>query len=243
MARHMGHIPLSDFSRTFNGFHAGHFGGKLGEDMFDQYGCIVDNRHHTYTTVEQVLSQLYEGLAEVGGYNCLHVPPTNPAGSSPTKGVTLEALLDADVDNYIGRKIRVISTSGGPLRDMKERVWEANALAGTKPAIFVDKLGCAEVGTSAVVCGRYTGFHVYQSVVYTEVIDPESGRHVANNERGLIAYTGMKHGSRFVRYLVGDEGLYIADPCGCGRTTPRIQDVRRVTDLARLLTGCAAGGY
>ena len=36
----------------------------------------------------------------------------------------------------------------------------------------------------------------------------------------------------------GDEAPFIDEPCECDRTTPRIKDIKRVKDLARLESGC-----
>jgi phenylacetate-coenzyme A ligase PaaK-like adenylate-forming protein len=79
-----------------------------------------------------------------------------------------------------------------------------------------------------------------QGNTYTEVVR-EDGTHVADGERGRIVLTGIKHGSRYVRYVVGDEATFVAEPCRCGRLTPRLVHIERVLDLERLRRGCAAG--
>ncbi|MEO0443837.1 MAG: phosphopantetheine-binding protein, partial [Pseudomonadota bacterium] len=122
---------------------------------------------------------------------------------------------------------------------LTDRVWEANKRAGAPKTQFVDIYGCAEVGPAATECECNDGFHLIQGHIYTEVIDEKTRRHVNNGERGLVVHTGLRHGSRYVRYVVGDEATFVTDPCQCGRTSPRIKDVVRVMEKDRLMQGCA----
>jgi len=66
-------------------------------------------------------------------------------------------------------------------------------------------------------------------VCYTEVIDPQTGKHVKNGERGLIVQTSLRHGSRYIRYIVGDEATFITDKCKCGRSSARIKNIKRLS--------------
>jgi phenylacetate-CoA ligase len=239
------HIPRERFSRMFNCFNPGHVGGKVFEDTFNRYGCTVENKHFTLKTPEEVIQQLYAGIPELGGFNFLCLPPCLPPGLKVGKGGTLDELLNVDVENYIGSKIRVILTAGAP-RDLpefriKERVWEANELAGAPRTAFVDLYGCAEVALACADCQFNDGLHFYQGHTFTEIVDPATGRHVESGQRGLVAFTGFKHGSRYLRYLIGDEATFVAEPCRCGRASPRLRDISRVMERERLRQGCAAG--
>src|SRR5205809_4212529 len=125
------HVPQGSLKNVFNCFHAGHYGGKNVEDTFTRLaGCLVVNRHFSYTTPEQVMSQLCSGVGEMGEFTCLAIPPCNPTAGVVTKGVSLHDLLPLDTDNYIGRNVRVV-TLGGSRADekvyrLRERLWEAN---------------------------------------------------------------------------------------------------------------------
>lgn len=242
--RQQRHIPLERCSRVLNCYHAGHFGGKYIEAAFHRLGAVVHNRHFTFHTPAEVAGQMATGLSELGGFNCLAIPPWRPAG--PTKGITLDDLLNADVDNFIGRKIRLIRTGGAPTHlpelRLRERVWEANELAGAECTWFIEIYGCSETGNPNTECEK--GFlHVHQGNIYTEIIDEKRGGHVGHGERGLVVFTGLKRGSRYLRYLIGDEATYLSERCACGRASPRITEVKRVTEPERLKGGCAAGGY
>ena len=245
-SRLTGDIPLSRFSRLFNCFHAGHVAGKLMEDIFSRAGCVVENNHHINTDVAAIVRQLGTGLSAFGGFNALTLPPWRPPELAGNKGATLDMLLNEDVDNVIGSRIEVIITGGAPFSPearIKERTWEANTLAGRPPAAFVHTYGSAEVGIIASGCPADDGLHVLQGFVYTEVINEETGLPARHGETGLVAVTGLKHGSRYLRYIVGDEAQWLDEPCRCGKTAPRLSNIRRVLETERLQAGCAAGGY
>ncbi len=241
-ARMLAHIPRENYSRFFNCFHNGHTAGKVWEDSFSRVGCMVENRHFSLQTEEEVLQQIKSGMREKGGFNFLAVPPYFPGGVR--KGFTLNGLLEIDLDNYLGSHIRVILTAANWLDDpayrLRQRMWDANAAAGTPKTQFVDCFGCSEVGTVAGECEYNNGVHLLPGVIYTEVVRAD-GSHVANGGRGKVLVTGLKHGSRYLRYMVGDEATFVSDPCPCGRTTPRLVHVERVVDQERLSRGCAAG--
>lgn len=245
IVRMLSHIPSSSFSRIFNCFNPGHVGGKVFEDTFNRHGCTVENKHFTLQNPADVIRQLYNGVPDLGGFNCLLLPPCLPPGLKAGKGGTLDELLNADVDNFIGSKIKVIITAGAP-RDLpefrlKERVWEGNELAGVPRTTFIELFGCAEVALACADCAQYNGLHLYQGHTFTEIVNPQTGLHVKNGERGLVVFTGLKHASRFLRYIIGDEATYVTDPCPCGRASPRLRGVARVLERERLRQGCAAG--
>ncbi len=238
---------LPRFARLLNCFHAGHVAGKLFEDIFARQGCFVENNHHTNTSTEALLRQLSLGLAAMGGFNAIALPPWRPAQVAGHKGTTLDVLLNEDVDNLIGDRIETLVTGGAPFSPdhrIKDRTWEANELAGKPHARFLHTYGSAEVGIAAASCRHDgDGLHLLQGAIYTEIIDEHTGEHVESGEAGLVVFTGLKHGSRFLRYIVGDQATFIAEACACGRSSPRIRDIERVLEKERLLAGCAAGGY
>jgi len=231
--------------RLFNAFYAGHVGGKLTEDSHATDGYLVVNRHFATTCDEMLLDQLYRGVPEMGGFNVLAIPPLLPPAAA-SKGGTLDSLLKVDVENYIGKNIRQILTGGFPLDApgyrVRERVWEANDLAGAPRTLISEVYGASEVLPIALSCERYTGLHIHPGHQHTEVMDEKTGHHVKNGGRGLVITTGMRQGSRFLRYALGDEATFVDEPCPCGRKTPRLLNVARVLDKERITQGCAAGG-
>jgi phenylacetate-coenzyme A ligase PaaK-like adenylate-forming protein len=244
--RQLRHLPIEAYCRAFLSFHAGHFAFKMQEDALNRAGCFVEGRHFTVQTTEETLRQMQTSTANrAGGFNAIVATPCAPPTPGPVKGVNLDVLLDADVENYLGRHVGVVITGGVPRErpglHLRERFWEANDMAGRPPAHFHEVYGCSEIGPIGSECERNDGLHLEQATAFVEVVDPETRRHVEDGGRGLLVVTGLRHGSRFLRYVVGDEATYDATPCACGRGGPRIRDVARVLDRARLALGCGAG--
>lgn len=244
---HSRFLPLDQISRMFNCFNASHVGAKFQEDSFSLLGLSVEGTHLSRKTPEAVLEQMMtSGAPELGGFNALAIPPGLPSGSKEaTKGTNLDALLDLDIDNFIGSNIRVIITSGSkrdaPGLNLRERVWEGNDMAGVERTKFFEMYGYSESLPNAMDCEYNEGMHLAVGPTFTEVLDEKTGRPVKNGERGLVVVTGIRNGSRFIRYAVGDEATYVSEPCRCGRSSPRLLDIERVQDLERLQQGCAGG--
>lgn len=244
---HSQFLPLDEISRMMNCFNASHVGGKFQEDSFATLGLAVEGVHLTRTTPEQVLEQMMmSGAPELGGFNALAIVPGLPPGAGGTnKGTNLDALLNLDMDNFIGENIRVIITSGSkrdaPGLNLRERVWEANMMAGKPKTKFFEMYGYSESLPNAMDCEFNEGMHLAVGPTFTEVLNEKTGEPVKNGERGLVVVTGIRQGSRFIRYAVGDEATYVDEQCKCGRKSPRLVDIERVEDMERLEQGCAGG--
>lgn len=244
---HSQFLPLDEISRMMNCFNASHVGGKFQEDSFATLGLSVEGVHLTRTTPDMVLDQMVKsGAPELGGFNALAIVPGLPQGAGGTnKGTNLDALLNLDMDNFIGENIRVIITSGSkrdaPGLNLRERVWEGNMMAGKPKTRFFEMYGYSESLPNAMDCEHNEGLHLAVGPTFTEVLNEKTGEPVRNGERGLVVITGIRQGSRFIRYAVGDEATYVDEPCKCGRTSPRLVDIERVEDMERLEQGCAGG--
>ncbi|WP_105167292.1 phenylacetate--CoA ligase family protein [Pseudoalteromonas sp. T1lg23B] len=241
------HIPFYKISRALNCFNGGHVGAKFQEDIFSTLGVSVEGVHISRTTPEAVLEQLaISGAKELGGFNTLIIPPGLPKGmQGASKGTNLDSLLEIDVDNIIGKNIRVILTSGTPREapglNLRQRVWEANELAGQERTQFFEMYGFSESLPNAMDCEMNDGLHLAPGPTFTEVLDENTGKHVKSGEKGFVAITGLRNGSRFLRYLVGDEAVYVDEPCKCGKTSPRLKNIERVKEIERLQQGCGGG--
>ncbi len=230
--RAINHVPLSNYSRMFNGFHQGHVAGKVFEDAFNRAGSLVKNRHFASKEDIDSIKQIIRDKS-----NALSLPADT---GKVSKGGDLKNLLIADKENVLGKQIKTIITTGGPRpNQLIEQLHQRNKLAGVNfRTKFVDYAGCAEVLPTSAECEENDGMHLLYGITYVEVINPQTKKHVKNGERGLLIYTGFKYGSRFIRYIVGDEATFIDEPCKCGRTTPRIKDLKRVMDIQRFEEGC-----
>ena len=236
----MASVPSGDYSRIFNCFASTHSAGRFINDAFPLYGSIVLNRHHTATTPEDVITQITNGFASFGGFNCLAAPPWSPGAVS--KGASVAELLDHDFDNVIGKTSRTVITAGATTSgsfDLREALDDATSTAGKPPISICEWYGAAEVGIAAISC-EHGHLHFTGGPVFGEVVEPETGQEVGEGERGIVVVTATRHGSRYLRYVIGDEADVTYRPCDCGRTTPRISRIERFEDHVRLQRGCAA---
>lgn len=90
---------------------------------------------------------------------------------------------------------------------------------------------CIDSGTMAEVtpwmsnteCEHRTGVHLWQDVVYTEVIDQYSKQLVPYGGEGVPVYTPLERTSQpVIRYWSGDLTTWTDEPCPCGRSYPRL---------------------
>jgi phenylacetate-CoA ligase len=94
----------------------------------------------------------------------------------------------------------------------------------------VDLYGLSEILGPGVACEceeAQAGLHGWEDHFLFEVIDPDTGRPVADGERGeLVITTLTKEALPMIRYRTRDVTSVTREPCACGRTHLRI---RRIT--------------
>jgi phenylacetate-CoA ligase len=72
-------------------------------------------------------------------------------------------------------------------------------------------------------CEFRTGMHLWQDIVFTEVVDPGTGKVVDYGQEGTPVYTHLERNSQpLIRYQSGDLTRWTDEPCECGRTYPRL---------------------
>jgi phenylacetate-CoA ligase len=71
-------------------------------------------------------------------------------------------------------------------------------------------------------CSRRRGMHLWQDVVYAELVDPQTKKRVPYGEEGVTVYTHLERNSQpMIRFWAGDLSRWTNEPCTCGRTYPR----------------------
>jgi phenylacetate-CoA ligase len=71
------------------------------------------------------------------------------------------------------------------------------------------------------------GLHVHEDHFLVEVIDPDTGVPLAEDDEGELVFTTLlKEAMPMLRYRTGDIGSLTLEPCACGRTTARIRGLR-----------------
>ncbi|WP_289139693.1 phenylacetate--CoA ligase family protein [uncultured Brevibacillus sp.] len=122
---------------------------------------------------------------------------------------------------------RAIMTSAGTLyphmRETIERVFQTK---------MFNRYGSTEVGDVACECDRHKGLHVSTPTHFVEIVRPD-GTPARPGEVGEIIITLLVNQVMpFVRYRIGDMGVWSAETCDCGRGLPLLQEViGRRTDM------------
>ena len=91
----------------------------------------------------------------------------------------------------------------------------------------------------AFECEKQAGMHVWEDAYIAEIIDPETGEHVAEGEVGeLVMTTLCRDGMPLLRYRTRDLTRFIPGPCACGRTHRRIDRIAGRADDMMIIKGC-----
>jgi phenylacetate-CoA ligase len=65
--------------------------------------------------------------------------------------------------------------------------------------------------------------HLWQDMVYAELVDPKTKKRVPYGSEGVTVYTHLERTSQpMIRFWAGDISRWVDDPCPCGRTYPRL---------------------
>ncbi len=105
----------------------------------------------------------------------------------------------------------------------------------------VDVYGLSEIigpGVSIECAEVQEGLHVWEDHFYPEVIDPDTGEPVDAGEEGeLVLTTLTKEALPVLRYRTGDMTRLYEEPCDCGRTAVRMDNVTGRTDDLLIVRG------
>lgn len=113
-----------------------------------------------------------------------------------------------------------ILTTGGTLYPLMEETIER--VFGSP--IF-NRYGSREAGNVACDCERHAGLHVCQPTHYVEILR-DDGTPAPPGEPGEIVVTCFfNYAMPFIRYRIGDVGVWAEQLCTCGRSWPMIQEI------------------
>ncbi|ABK99283.1 phenylacetate--CoA ligase family protein [Pelobacter propionicus] len=105
----------------------------------------------------------------------------------------------------------------------------------------VDIYGLSEImgpGVAIECCEAKCGLHIWEDHFIPEIIDPVSGRRLAEGERGeLVITTITKQGIPLIRYRTRDITSITYEPCICGRTHARITRMSGRSDDMLIIRG------
>ena len=87
-----------------------------------------------------------------------------------------------------------------------------------------DTYATADLGTVASGCEKQNGMHITADAI-VEIVDPATGKQLEPGEVGEIVVTPFDEVYPLIRFGTGDLSTLIDEPCGCGRTTPRLPKI------------------
>lgn len=91
-----------------------------------------------------------------------------------------------------------------------------------------DHYGMTETGFGGGIdCFAHSGYHLRETDLYFEIIDPDTGKTVPKGEWGEITVTTLsRKGMPLIRYRTGDISRFCCDPCACGSLFRRMDYIR-----------------
>lgn len=150
------------------------------------------------------------------------VQPTVFYGTPSYSLYLAEKARQAGLDPRRDFNFRILFFSGEPgagIPATKKRIEE------TYGGICVDSGSTGEVSPwmTNSECEHRTGMHLWQDIVYVEVLDPETKESVPYGQEGALVYTHLERNSQpMIRFWSGDIARWDNTPCPCGRTYPRL---------------------
>jgi phenylacetate-CoA ligase len=106
---------------------------------------------------------------------------------------------------------------GEPLRKLFQEKYGILCMGG-------DTYATADVGTVATGCEKQSGMHITADAI-VEIVDPAAGKQLEPGEIGEIVVTPFDEVYPLIRFGTGDLSMIVDEPCGCGRTTPRLPKI------------------
>ena len=106
---------------------------------------------------------------------------------------------------------------GEPLRKLFQEKYGIFCMGG-------DSYATADIGTIATGCDKQSGMHITTDAI-VEIVDPATGKQLGPGEVGEVVVTPFDEVYPLIRFGTGDLSTFVDEPCGCGRTTPRLPKI------------------
>ncbi len=110
--------------------------------------------------------------------------------------------------------------------------------------IVYSHYGMTEMGFGGgVECSAFNGYHLRDSDLYFEVVDPVSKEVLPDGQYGEVVFTTLnRKGMPLVRYRTGDLSRMLSAPCKCGSGLKRLDKIRgRIEDFIFPSPGISIG--
>ena len=137
----------------------------------------------------------------------------------PVLAVARHAALDG-VPVHVGSVLLSADHAAGSLRRSLAALWGCEVF---------EHYGMTEMGLGGGVdCAAHAGYHMRESELLVEIVDPASGDPVEPGEPGEVVVTTLRRrGMPLIRYRTGDLSRIIPEPCPCGSPLVRLERIAR----------------
>lgn len=120
-----------------------------------------------------------------------------------------------------------------PMRDEMHKLW-GDQMAATQNYGMSELIGPGAAGE----CLELQGMHINEDHFIPEIIDPDTGQVLAAGEKGeLVVSCITKEALPLIRYRTGDITRLMYEPCPCGRTTVRMENISGRSDDMLIIRG------
>jgi phenylacetate-CoA ligase len=166
----------------------------------------------------------------------------NVEGIVRTAEDAVSAILRHDIDTVAGVPVQVRSVlehedvASIPYGKIKSTVITSDRVHPVLAGQLERKWGCrvfyhygtTETGLAGgVECQAREGYHLRETDLYFEVVDPSSGKSLPPGEPGEIVFTTLtRKGMPLIRYRTGDLSQFLPEPCRCGSELRRLERVQ-----------------
>ncbi len=154
------------------------------------------------------------------------------------------------VVSYTSRIIELLDEQGMELPDLKIGIFGAESFSDDMRARVERRLGITAfdiygmtetggVGTTGMDCRARNGLHVWEDHYIVEIVDPATGKPVADGELGEVVFTSLtRRAVPVIRYRTQDLSRVISrERCACGRTGLRLDRILGRTDDMLIVKG------
>lgn len=147
--------------------------------------------------------------------------------TSPARAIPLtEELKKRGYNLKKDFKVRMIICSGMHLSDLTRKFlniqWDAE---------IYESAGAGEIGILGSECNQHNGMHIHPDNIYWEVLNPETLKPVKEEEIGEAVVSSLTNdGMPVFRYRLNDLVKIVSKKCKCGRKTPRLWILGRISE-------------
>lgn len=144
--------------------------------------------------------------------------PVAGIGATPSYALVIAERLRAEGKRPRALRAAILGAEAWT-REMRAEIEDALGVVATNIYGLTEIIGPGV----AQECLAKNGLHVQEDHFLPEIIDPESGRPLADGQRGeLVLTTLTREAMPVLRYRTRDLTTLTREPCACGRTTARI---------------------